>query len=154
MLLLAVIVLSIIALHKFNSPFRETDMHTVMILREKTEFNAAQKSIQKSIDSTFVKLNKMDPEKSTPIEENDIEIGISNIQNAFKLTNATDPRKNSYPQIASFYRMYYNDKKSIVGIQDNVKLFTKQFEDCMVGYKDRRQQMLDRENALLMKNKK
>ena len=144
MLFLAVLILSFIVLNKAGNPFSDADMHSVMILQDKTKFNDAQKSIQKKMDSTFVKIDKMDPEKSTPVENNEIEIGISEINRTFEGATTTDPRKASYPQISEFYEMYYQDKKSILTVKDNIQQFDRQLQDCMIRFKDKNQQIMQR----------
>ncbi len=137
----AVLILSIIVLNKAINPFSEADMHSVMILQEKNKFNEAQKVIQSNMDSTFVKIDKYDAEKANPVQEHNINEGISNVQAAFKMSGATDPRKESYPQISKFYRMYMDDKKSSAIIKGNIESFSRQYEDCTVGFRDRQQMM-------------
>ena len=46
--------------------------------------------------------------------------------------------------------MYYDDKKVMVKKNENVKRFTKQFEDCTIGMKDMQQQINQRKNAQIM----
>ena len=142
MLVFAVLILSFIVLSKTTNPFSDADMHSVMILQDKTKFNIAQTSVYKKMDSTFVKIDKMDPEKSTPVQLNEIEIGISDINRTFEGSTSTDPRIGSYPQIAKFYQMYYQDKKSIVTLKDNIEQFDKQLQDCMIRFKDKKQQIM------------
>lgn len=150
MLLVSVLLISFIVLYKAPSPFSEADLHSVMILEEKTKFTSVQRSQQSLQDSTFIKLEKFDAAKNSIIDENKINVNISQIQNTFKLTNSADQRKMAYPQIAKFGQMFLDDKKNAALIEANTKLFKKQFEDCSVGYRDRKQQAMDRENALMM----
>ncbi len=152
MLLFAVLIISFIALRHFRSPFSDADMHSVLVLQEKTQFDEAQKSVEKLMDSTFKRINKLDVEKSSPLQENEAQMGITDVNNAFKLTKLTDPRTKAYSQISRFYKMYYDDKREADLVQKNTKIFVKQFEDCSVGYRDRQQQMQQRENAMLMRN--
>lgn len=144
MLVITVLIVSIIVLNKFASPFSDTDMHAVMTLQDKAKFDEAQKNIQKQMDSTFIKIEKMNPERMTPIEENDIVVGISNINNAFKMSASSDPRKESYPQIAKFYGMFFEDKKNTLTLKKNIENFTKQYDNCIVGYRDKQQQIMQR----------
>jgi len=45
------------------------------------------------------------------------------------------------------------EDKDVAGKKnENIKTFTKQFEDCSIGFKERKNQKLQRDNALLMKN--
>ena len=144
MLVFAVLILSFIVLNKAGNPFSEADMHSGMILQDKIKFNEAQKSIKKKMDSTFVRIDKMDPEKVTPVEMNDIEIGISEINRTFEGATTTDPRRGSYPQVAKFYEMYYQDKKSILTLKDNIQQFDRQLQDCMIRFNDKKQQISQR----------
>lgn len=152
MLLVTVVVLSVITLRKFSSPFDDADLRSVLVLQQKTRLDDAQKSMQKVIDSTFVKLDKLDPEKSDPLEENSIGMGISEIGTAFKTTAETDNRQKGYARIANFYTMYGMDKKNYLITQENIELFKKQYDDCTTYAKDRSQRRSQRENALLMHN--
>lgn len=144
MLICTVLITSFIVLNKSENPFSETDMHSVMILQEKSKFNEAQKTIQKQMDSTFANIEKANPETITPMEENDIKVGIININNAFKMSGSSDPRKESYSQIAKFYEMFFQDKKNTLTLRKNIENFTKQYEDCTVGYRDKQQQIMRR----------
>lgn len=152
MMLITIFILSIITLRKFHSPFSDADLHTVLELQEKSKIDEAQKSMQKTIDSTFAKLDKMDPEKSDPMQQNDIDIGISEIGNAFKLTTVTDPRQKGYARIANFYKMYQLDKQDMHNTQENITLFKQQYDNCLTNVKDKAQQMNQRDNALIMHN--
>lgn len=152
MMLITVILLSVITLRRFASPFTDADLHTVLVLQEKSKFDEAQKSMQNTIDSTFTKVNKMDPEKSDPMLDNDIDVGISEIGNAFKITTVTDQRQKGYARIANFYKMYELDKKDMHNTQENVTLFKQQYDNCLINVKEKAQQMNQRDNALLMHN--
>lgn len=152
MVLLTTIIISIITLRKSSSPFSDADMHSVLVLQKKSKFDAAQKSMQKTIDSTFSKLEKLDPEKTDPIQKNDIEIGITDIGNAFKMTAVTDSRQNGYARISKFYKMYQLDKEDMHNTEENIKLFKQQYDDCLINVKEKAQQMNQRDNALLMHN--
>lgn len=145
MLLLTVILLAVATMSRLTSPFEETDLHSVSILQEKSRFDETQKSFAKKTDSLFSQISKFDPEKASPIEENNIQVNISEVQNAFKLTNFTDSRKSFYPQVAEFYSMYYEDKKSALLIKENTKNLKAQLENCTVGYRNDRQEMVQRE---------
>ncbi|SFI49717.1 type VI secretion system TssO [Halpernia frigidisoli] len=152
MMLITILILSVITLRKFSSPFSDADLHSVLVLQEKSKFDEAQKSMQKTIDSTFVKLDKLDPEKYDPIKENDIDIGISDIGNAFKITSVTDPRQKGYAKIANFYKMYQLDKQDMHNTAENVVLFKQQYDNCLINVKEKSQQMYQRENAMIMHN--
>ena len=150
MLLMGVIFLGIIFLNKFRSPFGDSDSIAMKTLEQKSIFDNRQKSIQPVVDSTFIRLKRLSSEKPEPVEENELKYEIGDIKEAFSDVIITDSRKNNYPLIAKFYKMYYDDKKVIVNKNDNLKRFNKQFEDCTVGMKDVQQQINLRKNAQIM----
>lgn len=154
MLIFAVGIVAAAVLWKYPSPFSQADMHAIYTLEEKGRFEEARKPFQTKSDSTFQKLVKFDHEKSSPLDENDIKVGISEIQSAFALTNVRDPRVSAFEQIGRFYKMFYDDKKSAAAIDENIKTFERQFDECSVGYRDRRQELMQRDNAKVMSNRK
>ncbi|KUY20411.1 hypothetical protein BAZ12_10610 [Elizabethkingia miricola] len=153
MLLLAVVFLGIIFLNKLESPFTHSDVLAIKTLQEKSIFNNRQQAIQPTIDSTFIKLKKLSSENQQPVEENELKYDINDIKNAFSDITSVDARKDNYAQIAKFYKMYYDDKKIIVKKNENVKTFTKQYEECTIGMKDMQQQIKQRKNAQIISNR-
>jgi hypothetical protein len=153
MLLAALIFLGIIFLKGFESPFSDEDMISVRNLDEKAKFDQQQKFTFKMLDSTFSQINRLTDEAPQPFVENNIMYGINDIANYFDNNNGvTDIRKDAYPQIAKFYKMYFNDKKIISSKTENIKSFEKQFEECSIGFKEKKNQLFQRENALKARN--
>jgi len=124
----------------------------IQTLEEKAKFDNRQKMAQPVVDSTFNKIEKVSVEDQNPLQENEIRYSINDIANIFETVNITDPRKQSYVQIAQFYKMYMEDKNVAGKKNENIRIFTKQFEDCSIGFRERKNQKLQRDNALLMKN--
>ena len=106
MMLITILIFSVIILRKFHSPFSDADLHSVLVLQEKSKFDEAQKSMQKTIDSTIVKLDKMDPSQSDHMESNDIDVLIGDIDHAFKIHEVKEPRQKWYSRLAIFYKVY------------------------------------------------
>lgn len=152
LLFFAVILLSVVILYRAESPFSNSDILAIQTLEEKAKFDERQKVAQPVLDSTFSKIEKFSVDNPDPLQENEIQAHINDIANIFETVNITDPRKQSYTQIAYFYKMYLEDKDVASKKNENVKIFTKQFEDCSIGFKERKNQKLQRDNALLMKN--
>jgi hypothetical protein len=151
LLFFAVILLSVIILYRTESPFNNSDMLAIQTLEEKAKFDERQKMAQPVLDSTFANIEEVSVEEQNPLKENEIRYSINDIANIFETVNITDPRKQSYTQIAQFYKMYMEDKNVAGKKNENIKIFTKQFEDCSIGFKERKNQKLQRDNALLMK---
>jgi hypothetical protein len=153
MLLAALIFLGIIFLKGFQSPFSDEDIISVQSLDEKAKFDQKQKLSFKTLDSTFSMINRLTDEAPQPFEENNIVYGINDVVNYFQNgENISDIRKEAYPQIAKFYKMYFNDKKIISSKTENIKNFEKQFEECSIGFKEKKNQLFQRETALKSRN--
>lgn len=149
MLLTALIFMGIIFLRGFESPFSDNDIISVQLLEEKAKFDQKQKSSFKVLDSTFSMINKITDEGAQPFEENNIMYGINDVAGYYQNgENINDIRKEAYPQIAEFYKMYFNDKKIISSKTENIKNFEKQFEECSIGFKEKKSQLFQRETVL------
>ncbi|MDR6516566.1 type VI secretion system transmembrane protein TssO [Chryseobacterium camelliae] len=149
MLIAALIFLGIIFLKGFDSPFSDEDMISIRNLEEKAKFDQQQKFTYKLMDSTFSQINRLSDETPQPFEENNIMYSINDIANYYENNNGiADIRKDAYPQIAKFYKMYFNDKKIIASKTENIKSFEKQFEECSIGFREKKSQLFERENAL------
>ncbi|KAA0127836.1 hypothetical protein FY557_11825 [Chryseobacterium sp. SN22] len=149
MLFAAILFLGIIFLKGFESPFSDEDIVSVRNLEEKARFDQRQKFSYKTMDSTFAMINRLTDEAPQPFEESNIVYGINDVANYFQTGESiSDIRKDAYPQIAKFYKMYFNDKKVISSKTENIKSFEKQFEECSIGFKEKKNQLFQRETAL------
>ncbi|MFP3593621.1 type VI secretion system transmembrane protein TssO [Chryseobacterium sp. SIMBA_038] len=152
MLFAALIFLGIIFLKGFESPFSDEDVISVQNLEQKAKFDQQQKVTQRVLDSTFTQINRLTNEVPQPFEENNIMNGINDVANSFENANVLDIRKEAYPQIAKFYKMFFDDKKVISSKTENIKNFEKQFDECSIGFKEKKSQLFQRENALKARN--
>lgn len=148
MLIAALLFLGIIFLKGFKSPFESSDVFSLQNLEQKAKFNQLQKSVEKNIDSTFNNISKLTIENPQPLEENEIRYGINDINEYFETAGVTDPRKQAYPQISRFYVMYFEDKKTISATTENIKKFKQAFDDCSIGYREKKQNLFNKQNAL------
>lgn len=150
MLIIALVFLGIIFLKGFESPFSDEDIVSVRNLEEKAKFDQQQKYSYKTLDSTFSMINKLTEEPPQPFVEDNIMYGINDVANYFENGNGMimDIRKDAYPQIAKFYKMYFDDKKVISSKSENIKSFEKQFDECSIGFKEKKSQLFQRETAL------
>lgn len=149
MLVLALVLLGIVCLSSYHSPFAEETLLDAAMLDQKYRFNEQQKKVEPLVAAAFQKINTLAFTSPKPIEENEIVNGINQVVHSFANTTIYDPRKEAYNQIGDFYKMYLEDKKIIAKKQENIKLFRKQFEECSIGFKDKEQQLIQRRNMLL-----
>ena len=148
MLLTAMIFLGVIFLKGFESPFSDEDIRGIQNLEQKAEFEQHQKIILPIMDSTYTMITKLTDETPQPFVENNIFNNINDLNGYFKNNQIADIRKDAYPQIARFYKMYFDDKKVISTTTEDIKKFEKQVEECRIGFKDKQNKLYDRENAL------
>lgn len=148
MLILAIILLGIIFLKGFSSPFSDADLNSIQILEQKTKFNQQQKVGLKLIDTAFVRVNKLSVEQEQSVEKREAEYAIQDVANTYQNYVVNDSRKLAFPQIAVFFKMFMTDKSRVMRLNEDIKSFEKQYEECQMGYKDKSQSLRDRNNAL------
>lgn len=148
MLVTAMFFLGIIFLKGFVSPFSDEDVRGIQNLEEKAEFEQHQKVVLPIMDSTYAMISKLTNEAPQPFVENNIQVGINDLNSYFNGYDVTDIRKDAYPQIAKFYKMYFEDKKVISTTSEDIKKFDKQVEDCRIGFKNKQNRLYERETAL------
>lgn len=153
MLLVVLLVSGFVFLRKFQSPFTQTDVMDIQLLAQKNKFSEQQEIVEPLLKNTFTKISILKVEKPQPFVENDIKSSINDLANYFESNEVFDTRKNDYLQIAKFYRMYFEDKKIAAKKTENIKLFEQQFEECSIGFKDKEQQLAQKKNAIIARNK-
>ena len=147
MLILALLFLGIIFLKGFSSPFSDADLNSLQILEQKTKFNQQQKVGLKLIDSAFARVNRLSVEEEQTVEKRDAEYAILDVANTYQNYQVNDNRKRAFPQIGTFFKMYMTDKGRIKSLNEDIKHFEKQYEDCQMGYRDKSQSLRDRNNS-------
>ena len=147
MLLVVLLVSGFVFLRKFQSPFTQTDVMDIQLLAQKNKFSEQQKIVEPLLISI------LKVEKPQPFVENDIKSSINDLANYFQSNEVFDTRKNDYLQIAKFYRMYFEDKKIAAKKTENIKLFEQQFEECSIGFKEKEQQLAQKKNAIIARNR-
>ncbi|WP_426276626.1 type VI secretion system TssO [Chryseobacterium sp. S-02] len=150
MLLVALIFLGIVFLKDFQSPFSDEDIISIQKLDEKAKFDQKQKYSFKIMDSTYNQIKHITSEMPEAFVETKITYGINDLVNYYNTGDVPviDIRKDAYPQIALFYKMYFDDKKTIATVTEDTEKFKKQFEDCSIGFREKKNQLFQRNNEL------
>lgn len=148
MLVTAMLFLGVIFLKGFVSPFSDEDVRGIQNLEQKAEFEHHQKIVIPIMDSTYTMITKLTDDSPQPFIENNIQLGVNDINSYFNSTDVIDIRKDAYPQIAKFYKMYYDDKKVISTTSEDIKVFQKQVDECRIGFKDKQNKLYQREQDL------
>ena len=151
MLLAAMILLGIIFLNRFESPFNSSDIITLKRLEQKSKFDIEQKKIQAVVDSTFTKISHLNPENPEAMTTHEIEKNTDFISSTKKRFVTPDMRVDGYPLIADFYEMYMEDKNMAKNMTDDVKRLDAAVKNCEMGYKNNEQRLFDRDNILRSK---
>lgn len=141
MLLIAVIVLSVILLRKYKSPFAVVNYDSVSTLVAKQKFDKNQDHFLITMDSTFSKIDKLSPENTASSLNTNIKRGIDDIENSLKNADVQDSRKEGYIKIAKFYRMYYNDKVRMQVLLTNIKTNNENIQRCNTDYENKRNKL-------------
>ena len=149
---LTLLVIGIMTLRKFDSPFSQADILEIQMLSQKNKFSDQAKNVFPLLEATFKKISILRLETPQPFVENDIKNNINEVANSFENVNIYDTRKEAYFQIAQFYKMFFEDKKIAAKKTENITLFQKQFEECAIGFKDKEQQLAQKTNAILSRS--
>lgn len=148
MLITAMLFLGVIFLKGFQSPFSDEDVRGIQNLEQKAEFERHQKIVLPIMDSTYTMITKLTDDGPQPFVENNIQLGVNDLNSYFNGTDVVDIRKDAYPQIAKFYKMYFDDKKVISTTSEDIKIFQKQVDECRIGFKDKQNKLYQREQDL------
>ena len=148
MLVTAMLFLGVIFLKGFESPFSDEDVRGIQNLEQKAEFEHHQKIVIPIMDSTYTMITKLTNDGPQPFIENNIQLGVNDLNSYFSSTDVVDIRKDAYPQIAKFYKMYFDDKKVISTTSEDIKIFQKQVDECRIGFKDKQNKLYQREQDL------
>lgn len=154
MLVAALLFLSVLFLKGFSSPFSSADVLLLEKLDTKARFNERQNMKMKLVDSTFTNITKMNIDPDQENMEFDIQNDINYINDTFinsEYNNINDFRKEGFPQISIFYKMYVDDKKVISKISKDILQFEKQYDDCSIGYKDLKGELRQRSKDIRAK---
>jgi hypothetical protein len=152
MLLITVLILSVIVLRRFDSPFSDSNALETQMLEQKNKFAKQQSIVAPLLETSYKKINILKQETPQPFAENDIKNSINDVANCFGNVDIYDTRKDGYLQIAQFYKMFFEDKKIAAKKTENITLFQKQFEECSIGFKDKEQQLAQKKNAMLSRS--
>lgn len=151
MLLLTQLLLGLIFLSSYQSPFSQTTVLDAQLVEQYNQFNDLQKTVEPVMKETFQKISQLQATSPQPQVEDDLARRIDAVASFFSHTNSYDPRKEGYRQIANFYQMYFEDKKIVGRKTENTEQFRKEFEECSIGFKDKKQQLIQRKNMQLAK---
>jgi len=148
MLIAALVFLGIIFLKSFSSPFSDEDTNALQILDQKVKFAQQQKVGLVLIDTAYARVNRLSTEINQNADKREAEYAIQDVANTYQNFVVNDARKTAFPQIGMFFKMYMFDKDRIMKMNETTKTFEKQFEDCQLGYKEKSQNLRERNNAL------
>jgi len=151
--LLALFILSLILLSRFSNPFNNEIAFEMQLLEQQKKFLKQQKTVNPFLEKTFAKIDQVPLRSMQAFVENDIKNSISDITNTSNDESINDPRKEGFQQIASFYKMYFEDKKIAGKKVENIELFEKQFSECSIGFKEKEQQLAQKNAAISARSK-
>lgn len=152
LLLVGMTLFGYIFLRHYASPFTNSIGYEMQLLEQKNKFEQLQTDIQPFLKKTYDKIDALPPTGLQPFTESDIKNSINAIANASADEQVPDIRRESYLQIAQFYKMFFEDKKIAGKRADNIVLFERQFTECSIGFKDKEQQLAQKKVAMAARN--
>ena len=152
LLALVLLVMSLLFLRKFDSPFSRTNVLSLQMLEQRNKFAARQAAVVPIVDNTFRKISVLSRDSIQPFTESDIKTSINEVANAFEGVDIYDNRKEGYYQIAQFMKMYFDDKVLVAKKTENIARFEKELNECLSGFKDNQQRLSQMKNAILSRS--
>ncbi|RQO29742.1 hypothetical protein DBR32_14240 [Taibaiella sp. KBW10] len=154
LLALVLLVLSLLFLRKFDSPFARDGALSLQMLEQRNKFTARQAAVSPLVENTFRKIIVLSKDSVQPFVESDIKTSINEVANAFEGVEIYDSRKEDYYQIAQFMKMYFSDKVLVAKKTENIARFEKELNECLSGFKDNQQRLSQMKNAMLSRSAK
>lgn len=101
------------------------------------EFQSAQQHHKPLMDSLYRKIKEFDPSLNAVYVENDIKFMINDLHVVYEKNNL-DGRYKAFQHVSDFFKMFYEDKKILWHIQQDIVYFQKQLEECEAGLTDKK----------------
>ena len=101
------------------------------------EFQSAQQSSKLLVDSLYNKIKKYDPGLNAIYAENDIKFMINDLYIVYEKNNL-DGRYKAFQHVSDFFKMFYEDKKILWYIKQDINSFKRQLEECEAGLSDKK----------------
>ena len=125
-----------------NAHFKIFSQKDFVISRvEKIEsYRKDQVNASAMVDSIYHHIDKFNPKISAIYEEDNIKNMLMDLKHVYERRN-WDSRYKSFMHVSEFYYMWYADKKELWSKQENIRVFNKNLENCMLGLEGRRQSL-------------
>lgn len=95
-------------------------------------FRKQQEDYRAACDSLYLRIEQFEPGVNASFEENDIKFLINDLKNVYE-QNAWDKRYKVFFHIASYYEMWFADKKILWSKKSNIHTFSNNLELCEMG---------------------
>lgn len=91
-------------------------------------------------DSLYRRIDSFQPGVTALYEESDIKYLLNEMRNVYE-QNSWDERYKILFHIASFYDMWFTDKKELWGRQENISRFKANLEQCEIGLQNKKDEL-------------
>lgn len=131
-----------LAIFMWNSDFRMFEQKEFVKIKMNRikDFQQEQAESQMPVDSLFRKIEAFQPGVYAQYEEDDIHYLINNLRNTYE-RNSWDKRYKLFMHIADFYAMWLSDKKQLWSIEQNIRLFKANLEECEIGLRKKEEDL-------------
>lgn len=127
-------IVCILLIFLWNTDFKAFEQKDFVVIKMNRikDFQQDQNSYRILVDSLYSRINNFQPGIHAKYEEDDIKYLINNLRNVYE-HNSWDTRYKVFTHIASFYDMWFTDKKQLWSIRQNIQLFKSNLEECEIG---------------------
>lgn len=126
---------------KYPSPFSYDNESSRELLYKRKVFLERQNEILKQIDTAFVRIEMLQPEKNNVFVETDIKNLLNDINSYYDGDPKKDPRFICFHQAALAFKNFFEDRLIASKTSEDIKLFSDQLDNCSIGYKDKENQL-------------
>jgi hypothetical protein len=100
------------------------------------EFRQEQEKYLPRIDTLCARIDRYSPGVIASYEENEISILIKEVGDIYE-SHSYDKRYKVFRQCSDFCRMWFNDRKELWGLRENIRAFKGNLEACEIGLQKR-----------------
>lgn len=127
----------------------EMSSHKMLIVKKydrQQAFQKQQADYLNACDSLFLRIEHFEPGVNASFEENDIKFLINDLKGVYE-QNAWDKRYKVFYHIASYYEMWFADKKILWSKKTNIQTFSQNLELCEMGLTKKEEELKSKQKS-------
>lgn len=97
-------------------------------------------------DSLYLRIERFDPGVNASFEENDIKFLINDLKEVYE-RNVWDKRYKVFYHVATYYEMWFADKKILWSKKMNILNFSRNLEACEMGLTQKEEELKSKQKS-------